>query len=154
MDRIGRWWCDCIGLLYHLLHHFPVDLRIFMENHVNLEQKRKTEKRAKKIVNIGICGLLEGYKKNDKSVIRLPRQYLPFADGGIHYERPGAATGHGGSVLHRVRGDEPGGDRESGVPAREAEAGGARLVLRRQDGPPDGAQGLSGIRLSDRDGAV
>ena len=69
-------------------------------------------------------------------------EYLSEPDGRVCDERPGEESWPGGPVPDRLGGHQPGGDRQPGLSAGPAQAGGARYLLCRQDGPADDPGGL------------
>ena len=75
----------------------------------------------------------------------MPRQHLPFPHGGIYYEGFSGKSGTGRGVSDCLRRHQHGGVRKSHLSAGKAEAAGARDFIGGAPGPPDGAQGLSGL---------
>ena len=73
-------------------------------------------------------------------------QYLSEPDGRVCDEGLGEKGGTGGPVPDRLGGHQPGGARQSGLPASSAKAGGARYRLRRPCRPAAPQQRLRGIR--------
>jgi len=73
-------------------------------------------------------------------------QYLSEPDGRVCDEGLGEKGGTGGPVPDRLGGHQPGGARQSGLPASSAKAGGARYRLRRPCRPAAPQPRLRGIR--------
>ena len=73
-------------------------------------------------------------------------QYLSEPDGRVCDEGLGAIGGTGGPVPDRLGGHQPGGARQSGLPASSAKAGGARYRLRRPCRPAAPQPRLRGVR--------
>ena len=73
-------------------------------------------------------------------------QYLSEPDGRVCDEGLGEKGGTGGPVPDRLGGHQPGGARQSGLPASSAKAGGARYRLRRPCRPAAPQPRLRGVR--------
>ena len=73
-------------------------------------------------------------------------QYLSEPDGRVCDEELGEKGGTGGPVPDRLGGHQPGGARQSGLPASSAKAGGARYRLRRPCRPAAPQPRLRGVR--------
>ena len=73
-------------------------------------------------------------------------QYLSEPDGRVCDEGLGEKGGTGGPVPDRLGGPQPGGARQSGLPASSAKAGGARYRLRRPCRPAAPQPRLRGVR--------
>ncbi len=48
--------------------------------------RQQNEGNPETIENRGLKWHIEANRNHDKSIVRMPRQYLPFADGGIYHE--------------------------------------------------------------------
>ena len=81
--------------------------------------------------NIVSAGCLE----HEEDPFCVSRQYLSESDGRVCDEGLGEKVRPGGEVPDRLGGHQPGGDRQPGLSARPAEAGGARHLLRRPRRP-------------------
>ena len=68
--------------------------------------------------------------------VYLPRQHLPQPHGRVRDEGLGEESGAGVTVPYRIGGYQPGGDRQPGLSAGAAQAGGAWDLLRRPRGAP------------------
>ena len=79
-------------------------------------------------------------------------QYLSEPDGRVCDEGLGEKGGTGGPVPDRLGGHQPGGARQSGLPASSAKAGGARYRLRRPCRPAAPQPRLRGVRPAHWDG--
>lgn len=90
--------------------------------------------------------------QHEEDPVYLPRQYLPQPNGRVRDEGLGEEGWRGITIPYRISGYQSGGDRQSGLPARTAQAGGAWNLLR---GPCRAAvdkSGLRRIRSPDRHG--
>lgn len=90
--------------------------------------------------------------QDDKDTFCVSRQYLQEPNGRVCDEGLGEKGGIGAGIPHRISGYQPGGDRQSCVSSRPAEAGPARDRLYWQNGPPAPKQRLRPVRSADRDG--
>ena len=79
-------------------------------------------------------------------------KYLSEPDGRVCDEGFGEESGTGGPVPDRLGGHQPGGNRQSGLSASPAEAGGARHLLRRPRRPAAPQSRLRGVRPAHWDG--
>ena len=84
--------------------------------------------------------------------VYLPRQYLPQPHGRVRDEGLGEESGAVFTVPYRIGGYQPGGDRQPGLPAGPAEAGGARHILRGPRRPAALQPRLRGVRPAHWDG--
>ena len=89
---------------------------------------------------------------NEKDTFCVSWEYLPQSDGRIRDEGLGEESGAGVTVPYRVGSDQPGGNRQSGLPSGTAQAGGAWNRLRRSRGAAAYKAGLRRIRSADRHG--
>lgn len=80
------------------------------------------------------------------------RQYLSEPDGRVCDEGLGEESWFGEQIPNRLGGHQPGGDRQPGLPAGPAEAGGAWHLLRWTRRPSAPQQRLRGIRPAHWDG--
>ena len=87
--------------------------------------------------------------QHEKDSVYLSRQHLPQPDGGVCDERPGEKSGAGGTVSHRVGGNQPGGNRQSGLSPCAAQAGRARDQMQRSRGAAAHQTGLRQVRFTD-----
>ena len=87
--------------------------------------------------------------QHEKDSVYLSRQHLPQPDGGVCDERPGEKSGAGGTVSHRVGGNQPGGNRQSGLSPCAAQAGRARDQMQRSRGAAAHQTGLRQVRFAD-----
>ena len=92
--------------------------------------------------NIVSAGCLE----HEEDPFCVSRQYLSEPDGRVCDEGLGEKGGTGGPVPDRLGGHQPGGARQSGLPASSAKAGGARYRLRRPCRPAAPQPRLRGVR--------
>ena len=84
--------------------------------------------------------------------VYLPRQHLPQPHGRVRDEGLGQKSGTGVTVPYRVKGHQPGGDRQPGLSSGAAQAGGAWNLLRRPRGAAAHQSGLRQVRPADRHG--
>lgn len=84
--------------------------------------------------------------------VYLPRQYLPQPHGRVRDEGLGEESWAGVTISYRIGGNQPGGDRQSGLSPCAAQAGGAWDLLRRPCGAPAHKPGLRQVRFADRHG--
>lgn len=89
---------------------------------------------------------------DDEYHVRAPRNHLSKPDGRVCDERPGKASGAGGSIPNRLRCRQLRGNRQSGLPSRPPEAGGAWDQLCRENRPPAHKGRLCPTRPPDWDG--
>ena len=92
--------------------------------------------------NIVSAGCLE----HEEDPFCVSWQYLSEPDGRVCDEGLGEKGGTGGPVPDRLGGHQPGGARQSGLPASSAKAGGARYRLRRPCRPAAPQPRLRGVR--------
>ena len=93
-----------------------------------------------------------GCLEHEEDPFCVSRQYLSEPNGRICDEGLGEEGGTGGPVPDRLGGHQPGGNRQSGLSASPAEAGGARHLLRRPRRPAAPQQRLRGVRPAHWDG--
>ena len=84
--------------------------------------------------------------------VYLPRQYLPQPHGRVRDEGLGEESWAGVRVPYRVKGHQPGGDRQPGLSSGAAQAGGAWNLLQRPRGAAAHQSGLRQVRPADRHG--
>lgn len=89
---------------------------------------------------------------DDKDTLCVPWKYLPQSDGGVRNEGFGQEGWAGITIPNRVGGNQPGGDRQSGLSSGAAQAGGAWDLLRRPRGAAAHQSGLRQVRSADRHG--
>ena len=90
--------------------------------------------------------------QDDKDTFCVSRQYLQEPDGRVCDETFGEKGGIGAGIPHRISSHQPGGDRQSCVSSRPAEAGPTWDRLYWQNGPPAPKPRLRPVRSADRDG--
>ena len=88
-------------------------------------------------------------ESNEENTLCVPRQYLPQPDGGVRDEGVGEKGWAGITVPYRISGNQPRGDRQSGLSSGAAQAGGARDILRRSRGAAAHQSGLRQVRPAD-----
>lgn len=103
------------------------------------------------------------YNENDNEDLELNQhekvafcvswKYLPQPDGRVHNEGLGEKGWRGIPIPHRIRGNQPGGDRQSCLSSRTAQAGRAWDLLREPCGPAAHQSGLRGVRPAHRHGS-
>ena len=91
-------------------------------------------------------------KQDDKDTFCMSWQYLQEPNGRVCDEGLGEKDGIGAGILHRFSGYQPGGDRQSCVSSRPAEADPARDRVYWQNGPPAPKRRLRPVRSADWDG--
>lgn len=91
-------------------------------------------------------------KQDDKDTFCVSWKYLQKPNGRVCDERLGEKGGIEAGIPHRISGYQPGGDRQSCVSSRPAEAGPAWDRVYWQSGPPAPKQRLRPVRSADRDG--
>ena len=91
-------------------------------------------------------------KQDDKDTFCVSWKYLQKPNGRVCDEKLGEKGGIGEGSPHRISGYQPGGDRQSCVSSRPAEAGPAQDRVYWQNGPPAPKQRLRPVRSADRDG--
>ena len=96
--------------------------------------------------------LQECEDQDDKDTFCVPRQYLSEPDGRVCDETFGEKGGIGAGIPHLISSHQPGGDRQSCVSSRPAEAGPTWDRLYWQNGPPAPKPRLRPVRSADRDG--
>ena len=84
--------------------------------------------------------------------VYLPRQYLPQPHGRVRDEGLGQKSWAGVTIPYRVKGHQPGGDRQPGLSPGAAQAGGEWNLLRRPCGAAAHQPGLRQVRPADRHG--
>ena len=89
----------------------------------------------------------------EENPVYLPWKYLPQPNGQVRNEGLGEEGWCGITIPYRIGGNQPGGDRQSGLPARTAQAGGAWNLLQRPCGAAAHQSGLRRIRSPDRHGS-
>mgnify|MGYP004670435703 CR=1 FL=1 len=89
----------------------------------------------------------------EENPVYLPWKYLPQPNGRVRNEGLGEEGWCGITIPYRIGGNQPGGDRQSGLPARTAQAGGAWNLLQRPCGAAAHQSGLRRIRSPDRHGS-
>ena len=90
--------------------------------------------------------------QDDKDTFCVSRQYLQEPNGRVCDETFGEKGGIGAGIPHRISSHQPGGDRQSCVSSRPAEAGPTWDRLYWQNGPPAPKPRLRPVRSADRDG--
>ena len=91
-------------------------------------------------------------KQDDKDTFCVSWKYLQKPNGRVCDEKLGEKGRIGAGIPHRISGYQPGGDRQSCVSSRPAEAGPAWDRVYWQSGPPAPKQRLRPVRSADRDG--
>ena len=86
---------------------------------------------------------------DDKDTLCVPWKYLPQSDGGVRNEGFGQEGWAGITIPNRVGGNQPGGDRQSGLSSGTAQAGGTRDILRRSHSTEAHQCRLREVRFSD-----
>ena len=89
---------------------------------------------------------------DDENTFCVSRQHLPQSDGRVRDEGLGQKSRAGGTVSYRIGGNQPGGDRQSGLSPGAAQAIRARNFLWRSRGAAAYEAGLRRIRSADRHG--
>ena len=97
--------------------------------------------------------LQECENQDDKDTFCVSRQYLQKPNGRVCDEKLGEKGGIGAEIPHRIGGYQPGGDWQSCVSSRPAEACRAWNRLYWQNGPPAPKPRLRPVRSADRDGS-
>ena len=87
--------------------------------------------------------------QHEEDPVYLPREHLPQSDGGVRDEGSGEESWLGITILYRVGGDQPGGNRQSGLSSGTAQAGRTRDQLQRSRGAAANKPGLRRIRSAD-----
>ena len=90
--------------------------------------------------------------QHEEDPVYLPRQHLPQSYGRVCHEGPGKEGWAGVPIPHRVRSDQPGGDRQPGISSGTAQAGRARDLLRWARCATAHEPGLRRIQPADRHG--
>ena len=90
--------------------------------------------------------------QDDKDTFCVSWKYLQKPNGRVCDEKLGEKGGIGEGSPHRISGYQPGGDRQSCVSSRPAEAGPVRDRLYWQNGPPAPKPRLRPVRSADWDG--
>ena len=88
-------------------------------------------------------------KCNEKDTLCVSWKYLPQPNGGIRDEGLGQKSWADVTVPYRVGGNQPGGDRQSGLSSGTAQAGGTRNILRRSHSTAAPQCRLREVRFSD-----
>ena len=91
-------------------------------------------------------------ERDDENTFCVSRQYLSQPDGRVRDEGLGQKSRAGGTVSYRIGGNQPGGDRQSGLSPGAAQAGGAWDILRRPRGAAAHQCRLRELRFADRHG--
>ena len=91
-------------------------------------------------------------KSDDEDTLYLPREHMSKPNGRICNEGPGAKSGAGEPVLHRVRRHQHRGNWQSGLSPGPPQAGRTRHRLHGQNGPPAEKPRLRPVRSSDWNG--
>ena len=94
----------------------------------------------------------ESVNRNDEDTLCVPRQYLQEPNGRVCDEGSGEEGRAGEGIPHRVRGHQPGGDREPGLSPRPPETGRVWHLLRGTRRPPASKGRLREVRPADWDG--
>ena len=108
---------------------------------------------------VGMCytereeTLQECEKQDDKDTFCVSWKYLQKPNGRVCDEKLSEKGGIGEGSPHRISGYQPGGDRQSCVSSRPAEAGPAWDRLYWQNGPSDPKPRLRPVRSADRNGS-
>ena len=89
---------------------------------------------------------------NEKDTLCVSWEYLPQPHGRVRDEGLGQKGRACLTVPYRIGGDQPGGDRQSGLFSGAAQAGGAWDLLRRPRGAAAYQSGLRQVRPADRHG--
>lgn len=93
------------------------------------------------------------FYQHEKVAFCVSWQYLSQSDGRVRNEGLGEEGWLGIPIPHRIRGYQPGGDWQSCLSSRTAQAGGAWDLLRWPCGPAAHQSGLRGIRPAHRHGS-
>jgi len=93
------------------------------------------------------------FNQHEKVAFCVSWQYLPKSDGRVCNEGLGEEGWLGIPIPHRIRGNQPGGDRQPCLSSRTAQAGGAWDLLRGPCGPAAHQSGLRGVRPAHRYGS-
>ena len=91
-------------------------------------------------------------ESDEKDTLCVSRQYLPQPNGRVCDEGLGEEGGAGVTILYRVGGNQPGGDRQPSLSSGTEQAGGARDLLRRPRSAAAHQSGLRQVRPADRHG--
>ena len=91
-------------------------------------------------------------KTCNEDTLCVPRQHLPQPNGGVCDEGLGQKSWTGVTIPNRVGSDQPGGDRQSGLPSGTAQAGGTWDILRWSRGAAAYQCRLREVRPADRHG--
>lgn len=107
---------------------------------------------------VGMCytereeTLQECENQDDKDTFCVSWQYLQKPNGRVGDEKLGEKGRIGAEIPHRISGYQPGGDWQSCISSRPAEAGPTWDRLYWQNGPPASKQRLRSVRSADWDG--
>ena len=93
------------------------------------------------------------FDQHEKDTFCVSRQYLPQPNGRVRNERLGEAGRLGVPIPYRICGNQSGGNRQSCLSSRTAEAGGAWDLLRGPCRPAAHQAGLRGLRSAHRHGS-
>ena len=91
-------------------------------------------------------------ESDEKDTLCVSRQYLPQPHGRVRDEGLGQKSWACFTVLYRIGGHQPGGDRQSGLSPGATQAGRARDLLRRPRSAAAHRSGLRQVRPADRYG--
>ena len=75
--------------------------------------------------------VMQESESDEKDTLCVSWKYLPQPDGRVRDEGLGQEGGAGVTIPNRVGGNQPGGDRQSGLSSGTAQVGGTRDILRR-----------------------
>ena len=92
-------------------------------------------------------------KQDDKDTFCVSWKYLQKPNGRVCDEKLGEKGGIGAGIPHRISSYQPGGDRQSCVSSRPAEAGPTWDRVYWQNGLPAPKRRLPSVRSADRDGS-
>ena len=90
--------------------------------------------------------VMQESESDEKDTLCVSWKYLPQPDGRVRDEGLGQEGGAGVTIPNRVGGNQPGGDRQSGLSSGTAQAGGAWDLLRRPRGSAAHQSGLRQVR--------
>ena len=96
--------------------------------------------------------VMQKSESDEKDTLCVSWKYLPQPDGRVRDEGLGQEGGAGVTIPNRVGGNQPGGDRQSGLSSGTAQVGGTRDILRRSHSTAAHEAGLRRIRSADRHG--
>lgn len=93
------------------------------------------------------------FNQHEKVAFCVSWEYLPQSDGRVRNEGLSEEGWLAIPIPHRIRGNQPGGDRQPRLSSRTAKAGGAWDLLRGPCGPAAHQSGLRGVRPAHRYGS-